>query len=79
VVHDLAGNVFEWMASEYTEDYSKAHQSVLNTDHSVDRPCVRRGGSWYLVPYWVRGAARGWYDPPDGDSYRGFRLARTFP
>ena len=79
VVHDLAGNVWEWTASEYTEDYSKAHQSVLNTDHSVDSPCVLRGGSWGDVPGWVRGAARNYRFPRFWDNGRGFRLARTFP
>ena len=65
--------------SEYTGDYSKAHQSVLNTDHPVERPCVLRGGSWLYVPRGVRGAARGG-DGPRGRSFLlGFRLARTFP
>ncbi|HYQ91687.1 MAG TPA: SUMF1/EgtB/PvdO family nonheme iron enzyme, partial [Candidatus Competibacteraceae bacterium] len=56
VVHDLAGNVWEWTASEYTEDYSGASQSVLNA-HSGS-PCVLRGGSWDDAPLWLRGAAR---------------------
>ncbi len=77
VLHDLAGNVWEWTASEYSEDYSTAHQSVLNTDHSVDRPCVVRGGSWYNVPEWLRGAARHWNHPRLRFDPGGFRLART--
>jgi len=77
VVHDLAGNVWEWTASAYTEDYSGANQSVLNVNPGG--PCVLRGGSWGLVPQWVRGAARFGGDPPDWGHYGGFRLARTFP
>jgi formylglycine-generating enzyme required for sulfatase activity len=78
VVHDLAGNVWEWIASEYSQDYSTAHQSVLNTDHSVDRLCVLRGGSWLNVPGWVRGAVRYNKDPHLCSRDYGFRLARTF-
>jgi formylglycine-generating enzyme required for sulfatase activity len=77
VAHDLVGNVWEWTASEYSENYSKAGQSVLNTDHPVGRWCVLRGGSWGSGPRWVRGAARVWSFPHDGTNYRGFRLART--
>ena len=79
VVYDLAGNVWEWTASEYSKDYSKAHQSVLNTDHSFDRPCVLRGGSWHGGPWRVRGAARYRFHPHARSPGRGFRLARTFP
>ncbi len=77
VVHDLAGNVWEWTASEYTKDYSKAHQSVLNTNHSVDRPCVLRGGSWFSEPGRLRGAARNFRTPRLWSDNWGFRLART--
>ncbi len=79
MVYDLAGNVWEWMASEYREDYSTAHESVLNTDHSVDGPCVLRGGSWNYVPEGLRGAARPWDFPHFWVNGWGFRLARTFP
>ena len=79
MVHDLAGNVWEWIASEYTEDYSKAHQSVLNTDHPIERPCVLRGGSWFNDPLGVRGAARLDRYPHAWFLDIGFRLARTFP
>ncbi len=72
LVHDLAGNVWEWTASEYSKDYSKAHQSVLRTDHPVDRPCVLRGGSWFLVPQGVRGAARVWSVPHTRNEFLGF-------
>ena len=79
VIHDLAGNVWEWMASEYREDYATAHESVLNTDHPADRPCVLRGGSWTYDPGGVRGAARDGNHPHFWNTYWGFRLARTFP
>jgi len=75
VVHDLAGNVWEWTASAYSGDYSKAGQTVMNTNYGG--PCVLRGGSWLSEPDWVRGAARGWFDPRSWVGHWGFRLART--
>ena len=77
VVHDLAGNVWEWTASAYSNDYSTAHQSVLNTNHPQDSPCVLRGGSWYLGPMRLRSAARLHWDPNGWNLYFGVRLART--
>jgi formylglycine-generating enzyme required for sulfatase activity len=75
VAHDLAGNVSEWTASGYTADYAGAHQSVLNADFGGAR--VLRGGSRFVEPYRLRGAARFRGDPHDWTSYWGFRLART--
>jgi formylglycine-generating enzyme required for sulfatase activity len=77
VVHDLAGNVWEWTASEYTEDYQGDHQSGLNANRFSSGPRVLRGGSWDSVPGRLRGAAR-YGSPADfGTNYRGFRLAST--
>jgi formylglycine-generating enzyme required for sulfatase activity len=74
-VHDLAGNVWEWTASEYAEDYSGANQSVLNTNSGS--PCVLRGGSWFSGPGGLRGAARHRLYPHSWSGDLGFRLART--
>lgn len=74
---DLAGNVWEWTASEYKEDYRGARVSVLNADVPDDSPRVLRGGSWNVAPLWLRSAARYWNAPRDGYFTRGFRLART--
>ncbi len=49
-VHDLTGNVWEWTASLYTEDYAGARQSVLNAN-AGDGPRVLRGGSWSHGPF----------------------------
>ena len=75
-VQDLAGNVWEWTASAYTEYYSKYNQSVMNAD-SGGGPRVLRGGSWYNVPKGLRSAARLRSDPRTRFNYIGFRLART--
>ncbi|MCC9000826.1 MAG: SUMF1/EgtB/PvdO family nonheme iron enzyme [Candidatus Contendobacter sp.] len=77
IVHDLAGNVWEWTASEYAEDYRGAHSSVLNANISDGGLRVVRGGSWYFRPDWLRSASRSGYVPRTSFHILGFRLART--
>jgi formylglycine-generating enzyme required for sulfatase activity len=74
-IHDLAGNVWEWMASPYTADYAGAYRSVLNANYGSS--CVLRCGSWRSALNWVRGAARGMEQPYERYNDLGFRLART--
>ena len=75
-VHDLSGNVWEWTASEWSEDYALAESIAIN--EPSDRPRVLRGGAWSYVPRYVRGSNRFRNTPQDGNSNRGFRLVRTF-
>ncbi|MFZ1641194.1 MAG: SUMF1/EgtB/PvdO family nonheme iron enzyme [Candidatus Contendobacter sp.] len=75
-VQDLAGNVWEWTASAYSEDYSKSNQPVMSAD-SGSGPRVLRGGSWFHEPLWLRSAARARFSPRDWLNLIGFRLART--
>ncbi len=75
-VQDLAGNVWEWTASAYTEDYSESNQSVMNANSGTG-PRVLRGGSWYTEPLGLRSAARYWVLPRNRFNTGGFRLART--
>lgn len=77
LVQDLAGNVWEWTASEYTEDYCGAHSSVLNANISNDSPRVLRGGSWLNGPLRLRSAERGWLDSRSRYDDLGFRVAMT--
>ncbi len=78
VVHDLAGNVWEWTASEYTEDYAGAHQSVQNAD-AGGKNRVFRGGSYTYGQDGVRGAKRIEYISQQRPQTGSFRLARDFP
>ncbi|MFO1420418.1 MAG: formylglycine-generating enzyme family protein [Candidatus Competibacteraceae bacterium] len=75
-LHDLHGNVWEWTGSEYDEKYGGAELCVVSDRDSVG-PRVLRGGSWIIVPLWLRSAARGRLDPRNGYNVIGFRLART--
>ena len=77
-VQDLAGNVWEWTASVYSEKYSTENQSFKSAN-SGGGPRVLRGGSWLNEPKWLRSAARLWDVPRDwyDSNFWGFRLART--
>ena len=76
-VQDLAGNVWEWMASAHTENYSRSSESAMNAN-SGDDPRVLRGGSWTFEPGRLRSAARYRGVPRLRLTYDfGFRLARS--
>ena len=74
-VYDLAGNLWEWTASEYAEDYAGACRPASGAGSGGPR--VVRGGSWYGGPEGLRSAARLWYFPRNWLYDIGFRLART--
>jgi formylglycine-generating enzyme required for sulfatase activity len=73
-VHDLAGNVWEWTSSEYTEDYSRAH-SLESTAGALR---VVRGGSWYGAPWYVRSASRRVLPRVSGAPTSAFVSPRTY-
>lgn len=65
---DMAGNVWEWTSSGYSEDYSKNRANDTR---------VNRGGGWSDGdPSYVRAARRDWSDPTIRDIGLGFRCAR---
>ena len=74
--HDMAGNVWEWVADWYDKDYYKRspERNPQGPDSGTSR--VLRGGSWYNGPVNLRTAYR-YYNSPDyrGDGF-GFRCAR---
>ena len=67
----MAGNVWEWCASE-PEDYPLSLQPPY-LDGSGPR--IVRGGSWYHGPEEARCAARYVYYPSGRDNVVGFRVA----
>jgi len=78
---DLAGNVWEWMATRWGEDWRKPdygppyHPNDGREDPEGMVRRVLRGGSWNFNQYYARCAARNRRNPSHSDYYFGFRVA----
>ena len=78
-VYDMLGNVWEWVADNWHDNYSDAptNGSVWpggdSTKHAV------RGSSWNNSPHAVRAAKHNGYDTASRYIYNGFRLACALP
>jgi sulfatase modifying factor 1 len=78
-VHDMAGNVWEWVADRYAEDYYKGspRRNPQGPDAGTSR--VLRGGSWMSRASSARVAGRSLSKPDVQDPTTGFRCARGVP
>ncbi len=79
-LHDMHGNVWEWVQDCYAEDYAKAPKDGSSAPETSNCSRVLRGGSWYLSPGDARAAWR-LRDVSDNRLFDlGFRPARSvFP
>ena len=77
-LHDMHGNVWEWVEDCYEEGYA-AGQASDGTAFSKNSCSFRviRGGSWDYSPVWLRSASRFKIAPMNRISSLGFRLSRT--
>lgn len=77
-LHDMHGNVSEWVQDCSAVDYSAGQPSdgSAYTSGSCSYR-VNRGGSWLNYPRYLRSAYRIGGEPTNRDSYLGFRVART--
>ena len=77
-LHDVHGNVWEWVEDCWHEDYRGAPSDgsawVTGGDCELR---VLRGGSWDDVPRGLRSAYRSWNVTGDRDGLVGVRVART--
>ncbi|MCF8507079.1 MAG: formylglycine-generating enzyme family protein, partial [Caulobacter sp.] len=78
-LHDVHGNVYEWVEDCYADTYAKApDDGRAYTSMSCDRAVIR-GGAWSSHSRTVRSASRVGYPPGERDDSLGFRVARTIP
>jgi formylglycine-generating enzyme required for sulfatase activity len=73
-LYDMHGNVWEWTASSYSEDYNG--EELRCFDAKIDTYRMLRGGSWVNTKRSVRSASRIRRDANDRADFIGFRLAR---
>jgi formylglycine-generating enzyme required for sulfatase activity len=76
-LHDMHGNVWEWVEDCWNESYQGAPVSGEPWFVGDCRSRVLRGGSWYYAPWFLRSAFRFWNVPSYRYNFLGFRLART--
>lgn len=76
-LHDMHGNVWEWVGDCWQAGY---HDAPSNGDLYDKESCelrVTRGGSWYNIPSGVRSANRYWYKVTFRSFNVGFRIFKA--
>ncbi len=75
-LHDTSGNVWEWSADCWREDYSEKNRGAPDEPAECSKR-VLRGGSWDSAAVQLRSAERFWDAPAYRFSVTGFRVARN--
>jgi formylglycine-generating enzyme len=78
-VHDLAGNLYEWVADWYDEAVYTTPLTINPRGPTEGTTKVQRGGSYINSPYRLRASFRTKGDPTEHDPNVGFRCAHDAP
>ena len=76
-LHDMHGNVSEWVEDCRNDSYAQAPSDGTAWEHGDCGSRGVRGGAWNYVPRALRSAVRYWHAIGYRDNYLGFRVART--
>jgi formylglycine-generating enzyme required for sulfatase activity len=74
---DMAGNVAEWAADWYNENYYSVSPSLNPAGPAFGKERVARGGSWNFNEINIRATVRFKYVPEFSNILVGFRCARS--
>jgi formylglycine-generating enzyme required for sulfatase activity/predicted Ser/Thr protein kinase len=75
-LHDLLGNVFEWVQDCWHDDYTGAPADGSAREEADCSERELRGGSWFSAPQYVNPAYRNRFEHGYRSSSTGFRVVR---
>ncbi len=78
-VHDLAGNLYEWVTDWYDDAFYAPAPTSNPRGPGEGTAKVQRGGSYINQPYRLRATFRTKGDPTEHDPHVGFRCAQDAP
>ena len=76
-LYDLIGNVWEWTADCFADDYSSAGSDSAARALNNCQTRTVRGGDWFSTPSSLRPAVRAKANPDAHHDDIGFRVVRT--